>query len=150
MRHGQTDANLEGRLSDGLDNSPLNATGKTQAEEAGKQILANHAGAFDVIIASPLVRAHETAEIIAKTIGHKGEIIFDESFIERLGGKFSGMRFEDIEREMGIKIDYTKSGHMQIIHEGEDFEDIYNRVSDGYQKLLQKYQGKRILIVSHG
>lgn len=117
MRHGQTDANLEKRLSDGLDNSPLNATGKAQAEEAGKQILANHAGTFDVIIASPLVRTRETAEIIAKTIGHKGEIIFDESFIERLGGKFSGMRFEDIEREMGIKIDYTKSGHMQVMHE---------------------------------
>jgi len=150
VRHGQTDANAEKRLSDGLDNSPLNAAGKIQAENAGKEILANHAGNFDVIIASPLDRTRETAEIIAKTIGHKGEIVFDESFIERLGGKFSGMRFEDIEREMGIKIDYSKSSHVQITHEWENLEDIHNRVSDGYQKLLQKYQGKRILIVSHG
>lgn len=67
MRHGQTDANLQRRLSDGFDDSPLNETGREQAKQSGQALRAKNTQ-FDVIFASPLVRARETAEIVAREI----------------------------------------------------------------------------------
>jgi isoleucyl-tRNA synthetase len=38
MRHGETDANLGNRISDALETSPLNETGKVQAQASGKRM----------------------------------------------------------------------------------------------------------------
>lgn len=51
---------------------------------------------FDIIITSPLGRAHETASIIAKEIGYVDKLIVDEDFMEKFGGKYSGMFHADI------------------------------------------------------
>ena len=65
MRHGQTDWNVSLRLQ-GISDIPLNETGLTQAESASEKI---HASDWDLILASPLQRAHKTAEIIAAKTG---------------------------------------------------------------------------------
>jgi len=64
-RHGQTAYNLEGRFQGQLP-VPLDDTGRAQAAE-----LAERAGAhgFRALWSSPLLRAHETALIVAQRIG---------------------------------------------------------------------------------
>ncbi|MDD2867681.1 MAG: histidine phosphatase family protein [Neomegalonema sp.] len=65
IRHGQTDWNLQ-RKAQGSTDIPLNATGRAQAR-AAVEILRPFA--LTRVVASPLGRARETAEILAEGLG---------------------------------------------------------------------------------
>jgi probable phosphoglycerate mutase len=65
VRHGQTDWNLQRRIQGSTD-IPLNDTGRGHARDAAA-LLAD--GTHHAIYASPLVRARQTAEIIAESLG---------------------------------------------------------------------------------
>jgi broad specificity phosphatase PhoE len=70
VRHGETDWNLAQRYQ-GQRDIPLNATGRAQAARNGRALaltLGHNAGALDYV-ASPLVRARETMEIMRREIG---------------------------------------------------------------------------------
>merc|ERR1712029_18661 len=60
VRHGETDANKEGRLQ-GQINTHLNQTGKDQAAKAGRRLKDEH---YDKVFCSDLDRAYETCSII--------------------------------------------------------------------------------------
>ena len=60
LRHGETVWNKARRLQ-GITDIPLNATGRSQAEQARAAV---HAVGFKSIAASPLARAWETATIV--------------------------------------------------------------------------------------
>ena len=64
IRHGKTDWNLESRIQ-GKTNISLNEMGMNQAEEVRKKIEEKD---IDLIIASPLDRTKQTAEIINKNM----------------------------------------------------------------------------------
>ncbi|GAB3599098.1 histidine phosphatase family protein [Microbacterium tumbae] len=94
VRHGQTDWNLDRRIQGSTD-IPLNETGRGHAREAAA-LLAD--GAHHAIYASPLVRARETAQIIAGLIG-LGEPELVPELREREFGEAEGMLVADyIER----------------------------------------------------
>ena len=65
-RHGQTEWNALGKVQ-GQTDIELNDIGRKQAEETGKLIGNEN---IDLIIASPLKRARETANIINKNINN--------------------------------------------------------------------------------
>ncbi|HEX7834200.1 MAG TPA: histidine phosphatase family protein, partial [Pseudolysinimonas sp.] len=61
IRHGQTDWNRDDRLQGSTD-IPLNDAGRAQAHEAAELL---RSGDWEAVVSSPLVRARETAQIIA-------------------------------------------------------------------------------------
>lgn len=65
LRHGETDWNRDGRIQ-GCADTPLNATGRAQAEAAREALRGRALGALYV---SPLRRARETAEIVNRAFG---------------------------------------------------------------------------------
>lgn len=65
VRHGQTDWNLARRIQGSTDIA-LNETGRSDALAAAALLRAD---THHVVYASPLVRAHETARIIASELG---------------------------------------------------------------------------------
>ena len=88
VRHGQTDWNNERRFQ-GQTDIPMNETGIRQISDLAQRIVRSGIR-FGKLIASPLIRAKRSAEIIAETTGFPGEIIFDKDFMERNCGALEG------------------------------------------------------------
>lgn len=65
VRHGQTDWNADGLLQ-GSSDIPLNEVGREQARDV---IFTLRSRPWDAVVSSPLVRARETAAIIADGLG---------------------------------------------------------------------------------
>jgi broad specificity phosphatase PhoE len=92
-RHGQTAYNLERRFQ-GQMQVPLDATGVEQAHD-----LARRAGAIDfaALWSSPLLRARETAEIVAERLALP--IRQDARLMETDAGDWTDRTFAEIQRE---------------------------------------------------
>lgn len=74
LRHGESTANVEGRIISApgpraLTEVGLTARGRDQARQAGRDALERGFGAGTVIITSDFARARETAEEFAATLG---------------------------------------------------------------------------------
>lgn len=135
MRHGETDWNREGRLQ-GQRDIPLNRNGITQMEKLGDR-LKEISFCADQIIASPLLRAGQSAEIVAERIGFSGKILRDEAFLERSFGAAEGMVWSP-------KIDLTEERY-----QAESVKSLCSRADAGIQKYLAG-EAQTLLLVAHG
>ena len=85
IRHGQTLLNTRGVLQ-GRSDHPLNEKGLEQAEQARRRF-EEKGIVFDLVYTSPLLRAVQTAEILARG----ADIVTDERLIEMDYGPYEGM-----------------------------------------------------------
>ena len=92
-RHGETDANAEGRVQGQLD-PPLNARGREQARSLAERVAPLGVAR---LYSSHLARAYETAVIVGERIGVEPRI--DERFAESRRGRWEGRLLSDIERD---------------------------------------------------
>lgn len=95
LRHGQTDWNKERRVQ-GRTDIPLNETGLEQARAAAERLAGVQ---VDRIIASPMKRAAQTAEVVAASKGLP--ITWDDRLRERFFGGFDGMLLTEIRDQLG-------------------------------------------------
>ncbi|HSO99567.1 MAG TPA: histidine phosphatase family protein [Solirubrobacteraceae bacterium] len=95
VRHGQTDDNREPVRVQGFTDTPLNDTGRAQARAAAERIADGPPPAC--IWTSDLVRARETAEIIAAKVGLTPRP--DPRLREANRGRWEGQLFVEIARE---------------------------------------------------
>src|SRR3990172_678100 len=92
LRHGESVGNAESRWQ-GQADFPLNDTGRAQVGAlAGRW--KKEGVKFDLLIASPLLRTKETAEIIASVLNLKVE--FDPLWLERDIGDFAGLTAHEV------------------------------------------------------
>lgn len=140
LRHGETDWNKERRLQ-GHTDIPLNSTGRMQICNAA-EVLADLSDPIDLILSSPLVRAYESARIVADRLSYKKEnIVVEPLLIERGFGLGEGLTVS--ERE-----DKYPDG---IFPEMETYEDLIERAHSVFDKIVETYEGREnILAVSHG
>lgn len=140
VRHGQSEWNAQGRWQ-GQADIELSELGRLQAKAAATKL-----GAFDVIACSTLVRASETADIIAEQLG-MGPVVPVPNLIERSAGSWSGLTRADIERDW--------PGYLAEDLRPDDYETdelLLPRVHDGIAtviELLDDPDGSA-LIVAHG
>jgi probable phosphoglycerate mutase len=90
VRHGQSEWNAVGRWQ-GQADPPLSDLGRRQAQVAAKSI-----GAVDAVFASDLVRAADTAAILAAELG-VGPVVIDPDLRERDAGEWSGLTRAEID-----------------------------------------------------
>ncbi|MCW4465960.1 histidine phosphatase family protein [Glutamicibacter sp. MNS18] len=135
VRHGQTDWNLLGRLQ-GQTDIPLNGTGCEQARAVGGQLAQQH---WDLVLASPLGRAQQTARIIADELGAQtGPAVAD--LVERGFGALEGQCRAELDEDLV----------QQLLEQAEPRQHVLQRAVLGLHRLLDENPGKRILCVSHG
>lgn len=137
VRHGQTDWNLEHRVQ-GITDIPLNEKGREDAKELVPLVKKLN---IDVVIASPLDRARETAKII--TDGAY-PINVDDRIKERDWGLNEGASLDDVDK--WDCWDVILNTRVQNIEAIQDFMD---RVSSFIEDIKVKYKDKNVLIVTH-
>jgi broad specificity phosphatase PhoE len=147
IRHGATDANLarppllQGRNYD----PPLARLGVRQAE-ATRDLLAIRP--IDRCYCSPLVRAMQTAEIVAAP--HEIEPIALEALTECDVGRWERLDWQTIrEQDPEAYARFMDRPGEFGYPDGESFADVSERVSPALEELLNEHEGQALLIVGH-
>lgn len=95
FRHGETDWNAEGRFQGHVD-IPLNDRGRAQAQGLIPRL---ESFGLQVIVSSDLLRAHETARIVAHGLGIT--VLTHEGLREAYLGRAQGMTYQEILEQFG-------------------------------------------------
>lgn len=138
IRHGSTFWNKEGRAQGHTDNS-LDEEGKQQAAAIAERLSKEH---WDYIYTSDLLRAKQTAEIIAGRLGLEIAGLVP-GVREMNGGLIEGTTEQDRIERWGTA---WKSMDLGL----ETAEAGKQRGSKAIEEIAARHPGKNILIVSHG
>ena len=144
VRHGQTEWNAIQRMQGRL-NSDLNEIGRRQAHENGR--LLQDVG-LEALVASPLDRARQTAEIISDYVGLP--IAYDERIVEWDCGDWSGHLRSDVMARWAEE--YAAFLADPFHYRGpncENYPDMFERARPFTDELLGTNAGT-IAVVSHG
>ena len=135
-RHGETDWNRDQRWQ-GQSDTPLNDTGREQARALAEELAVEP---IDAVYSSDLVRAHETARLIAEPRGL--DVIAIRDLRERSFGSVEGMTTDEIQaRYPGIELPWS---------DGETREAMAERVLGALHRIAGTHPDAHVLVVSHG
>lgn len=142
LRHGESVGNVESRWQ-GQSDYPLTERGQAQAQALAKR-WKDEKAKFDLVITSPLIRARNTAEIVATALDVKVES--DPLWMERNLGEITGLTMDEIRTRPrpSFVTPYDTIGGV-----GEGDWVLFLRAGQALQSLLRRPAG-RYLIVSHG
>ena len=150
VRHGKSKANVANILlshpKEGTVSFGLSPKGKKQVKISISKSKKNKLLSSDVIIySSDFLRAIETAEIAKKLLGIK-KINFHKNLRERYFGKYDKTSLDNI--KIAWAHDEKNPNHK---HKGiESPNKVLKRTLAVINELEKKYNGKKILLVSHG
>ncbi|EPJ49942.1 MAG: hypothetical protein OFPI_21750 [Osedax symbiont Rs2] len=139
VRHGESEANKKGIISDKNVDHPLTAKGIFQAEKTAERLKNEK---FDLIISSTRTRARRTAKIINQY--HGLDIIERDDLIERDFGVIGGVA----ETKVLLMMQQQGFGWVDV-PESEALADIDHRVAKVMDFLKSKHADKKILIATH-
>ena len=142
IRHGQTDWNLIKRLQ-GRENVPLNEAGHAQAVAVARIIKGTKENgvSFGTVYTSPLSRAVDTADYIAKSIGIESATVV-ENLIERDYGSLSGLTLD--ERKRLFPGGERQAGNVESVPEAA------SRMVRAIDDMIAMSGGKTVIGVTHG
>jgi broad specificity phosphatase PhoE len=141
LRHGVTDWNRQGRFQ-GRTDVPLNDDGILQAHAAALRLQNTR---LDQIVASPLIRAVKTAEIVAAT--SSAPLAIDNGIIECDFGSLEGRSITEVMKEKAI----TEMGQLTTIlpPDGEPWASVSVRALSCVSRWLERHPQAAILFVCH-
>ena len=146
MRHGRSRADDE-NVIEGRYDAPLTDVGREQAE-ARAQELKSREITFDRIIASPLKRACETAQIVDNILGVGVE--FDEDWMEKDNGPIAGLPHQVARARYPLPDFHNPfQPHVVSADAGESAWAFHCRAARALEKVIRLGKG-RYLVVAHG
>jgi ribonuclease H / adenosylcobalamin/alpha-ribazole phosphatase len=143
LRHGQTPMSVQKRYA-GRSDIPLTDVGLQQAAAAAKRLAS---AGIDVIVASPLLRARQTASEVAATTG--APVVADDGFRETDFGAWEGLTFAEVRERWPAEVSAWLADPAVPPPDGESFIEVSERVAGALQRVLADRPGQTVLIVSH-
>jgi 2,3-bisphosphoglycerate-dependent phosphoglycerate mutase len=143
MRHGRSVADDENVHGGRYDDS-LTARGRVQVLARAHDFAARDIK-FDSIMASTLKRAHESALIVAETLG--GSVSTDPDWMEFDNGALAGLPF-DVAEQRFPRPDW-RNPYESFHGTGESDFDIQIRATRALQNIVRRGPGRH-LVVAHG
>ncbi|GAA5614638.1 bifunctional RNase H/acid phosphatase [Streptomyces platensis] len=147
LRHGETALTPEKRFSGSGGTDPeLSAAGRRQAEATATALAAR--GSVQAVVSSPLRRCRETAQAVAARLGL--EVRIEEGLRETDFGAWEGLTFAEVRERFPEDLDaWLGSARVAPTGGGESFATVARRVAVARDKLLARYAGKTVLLVTH-
>jgi probable phosphoglycerate mutase len=143
IRHGQSISVDRENTGD----PGLTAPGVKQAERLRDRLAASGEIAADVLISSTMLRAKQTAEIVAPALGLP--IIFDDEVQEQRPGEALNMS-EDEFREIFGAVEFEQKPYFRLAPGAETWVEFTLRAGTALQRITREHEGKTIVIICHG
>ncbi|WP_330214184.1 histidine phosphatase family protein, partial [Pseudomonas sp. Z18(2022)] len=144
VRHGETDANAEGRYQGSLD-IDLNERGVLQARELRARLPSQ----IDAVVVSPLRRAQQTAAIVFADDGLELHTL--DAFRERSVGVFEGLtQAEAAQRYPDLWAQNITRQWELAPTDGESVSQFVERIRKGLNELLVNHGQQVVVLVAHG
>ncbi|MGW2513510.1 bifunctional RNase H/acid phosphatase [Streptomyces scopuliridis] len=147
LRHGETALTPEKRFSGSGGSDPeLSAAGRRQAEAVAASLAAR--GTIQEIVSSPLRRCRETAGAVASRLGL--EVTVEEGLRETDFGAWEGLTFAEVRERYADDLSaWLTSPDVAPTGGGESFTTVGRRVAAVRDRLLERYRGRTVLVVTH-
>jgi broad specificity phosphatase PhoE len=146
VRHGQTVMNTQVRFRGRLE-VPLNEVGRAEAREAARSLVGS---GLVAVYTSPLGRAREVAEAIAKANG----VAAVRSQPDLMNLDYGA--WEGLTKEESAQVDpvawgnYVADPEVAVCPDGEAVADAADRVVAGLRAIARSHAGQSVAAVSHG
>ena len=147
VRHGQTDWNLTGRWQGQAPHAPgLNDMGRAQALDLQNQLKDIK---ISTIYSSDLLRARQTAELIAEPLGLT--VILEPRLCEMNLGAWEGMLSSEVEAQFPQELAARVQNPFHArAPQGESPSDMAERVVAAVNDIAKEHTAESVIIVSHG
>lgn len=149
VRHGVTPLTAQKRFSGGLasSNPGLSDEGREQVRLTA-QWLAPAGARIDSVIASPVRRTRESAEIVADTLGLP--VRTEPGFAEMEFGIWDGLTFAEVEQKFPGQVAHWLAREPDYAPEGgETLNQVRERVVGALGRVLAAHAGQTLAVVSH-
>lgn len=147
IRHGEAVTNVDSSVAGTRGDKGLTEKGREQAAHLRDRLAATGEIQADVLIASTLERARQTAEIIAPALGLP--IIADDDVQEMRVGEADGMSHDEFIATYG-RPDFRHAPFKPLSPGGENWPQFVVRVATALDRIARAHHGKTIVIVCHG
>ncbi len=155
VRHGETDWNKSLRVQGSGSDTQLNETGREQARELALRLKPKR---IKVIYSSPLQRARDTAQVIARH--HQLEVQIEPALIELNVGQLEGVSVESLGKRLdelltmpgrdGVEVGAGESVWSKLQHiGGESLAELQQRAWGAIQRMVKDHSDGAIVVVSH-
>ena len=145
VRHGETDWNQSRRIQGGGSDTPLNKRGKEQAEKLALRLKSER---IQAIYSSPLQRALDTAQAIARY--HQLEVEIEPSLKEIEVGELEGTPVAEIGKHLDQLLTADGQGEaLPRMPGGESVTELQQRAWSTIKRLASKHPDGVLLAVSH-
>jgi broad specificity phosphatase PhoE len=144
VRHGQ-DVDNAALILNGHRDKPLTDLGRKQAQIVGEKLIEHN---IQVVYSSPLKRAFQTAQIIARKLGIKNVVKYP-NLIERDYGILTGKPLSDIPKFATEILKTDRIDYFLNAKDAEDFPTAYNRAKNTLEDIKAKNPNQNVLIVTH-
>ncbi|MFH8343549.1 bifunctional RNase H/acid phosphatase [Streptomyces sp. NPDC018045] len=146
LRHGETALTPQKRFSGSGGSDPeLSAAGHRQAEAVAAALAAR--GTVQAIVSSPLRRCRQTAGTVAARLGL--DVRVDEGLRETDFGAWEGLTFAEVQERHPEDLAAWLGSAKAAPTGGESFAAVARRVALSRDKLLARYAGRTVLLVTH-
>jgi len=148
VRHGVTVHTVGKRISSGLtgSNPGLSEEGRAQVR-ATADWLAPLADGIDVLVASPVRRTQESAEILGERLGKP--LVPEPGLAEMDFGTWDGLTYAELHERHPDRLDAWLGSLDEPAGGAESFRVVERRVLAALDRLLAEHAGRTVLAVSH-
>ncbi|WEV40008.1 histidine phosphatase family protein [Lactobacillus sp. ESL0684] len=147
VRHGQTDLNKTGRMQGSLFDQSLSMSGRKFAEKVAANF---DPSSFELVFASPMKRAVETAELFTK---NTKKLNLDKRLIEFNFGEWDGQLLTVLGQKYPDAVDpwgKAAKNYVKYAPSGETFAALESRCEQFLTEMVTKHKNQKLLVVCHG
>ncbi|MBN2253783.1 MAG: histidine phosphatase family protein [Kosmotogaceae bacterium] len=147
MRHGQSQANIEGVFANGDNGFPLTDEGRMQAKMAACHLKLRN---IRKIYTSPILRARETSHIVSSNLGIEPQLL--DEIREFHVGELEGQLIQGEAEKAFLELvrSWIDGRIDERIPNGESHREVIGRFRKAMKTVISECPEGEVLMVSHG